>query len=198
MKELRLVVQLSLGLVFAAACAAKLRRPAAFLRGVEDYDLLPRPAALVAGALLIPGEGLLAASLLSGWALGAALPAAAALLAAFAAAIAINLGRHRAVPCHCLGVQGERISPRTLARLGLLLAGALLLAGEPRARTAPLTRWTLARLGGAEDLLHALLLAVLLLAAAAWLLVAPELWALRRARGCPGCGGRSGTAAEPG
>lgn len=181
MSELRLVVQLALGLVLAAACVAKLRRPGAFLRGVVDYDLLPRPAALVAGALLLPSEGLLAGALLSGWGLGIALPAAVALLAVFAAAVAINLSRQREVPCYCLGgEEGEKISPRTLARLALLLSGALLLAGDPRARALPLTRWTPARMASGEDLLYALLLAALLLAAAAWLLHAPELWALWR------------------
>jgi hypothetical protein len=182
LSELRLVTQLSLGLVFGVSGAAKLRDPAAFLRGVADYELLPRPAALVAGMLLMPLEGLLAAALLSGWLLGAAIPAATALLAVFTAAVAINLRRHRAVPCHCLGGGGnETISPRTLARLALLLAGVALLATDPQAWRQPLTSWTALRVTGGEDLMHALMLASLLLVAAGWLLHAPELWALARA-----------------
>jgi Methylamine utilisation protein MauE len=191
LSELRLVVRLALGLVFAVACAAKLRRPSAFLRGVAEYDLLPRSAALTAGALLVPVEGLLAVALLSGRALGVAAAAATALLALFASAVTINLHRHRKVPCYCLGgEQDEPISPRTLARLMLLLGGALLLAADPRAgvlAAAQRSWWAAAPVAGSQEMLHALMLALLLLAAGAWLLHAPELWSLWRPRRCPGC-----------
>lgn len=181
MSELRLVVQLALGLVFALACLAKLRAPAAFVRGVVGYQVLPRPAALVLGAALIPLEGLLGAALLSGWLAGAALPVAVVLLAGFTAAVAVNLARHREVPCHCLGGgAGEPISRRTLGRLAMLLGGAALLAADRGQWGLPLTRWTAARVAAGEDLLQALTLAALLLAAAAWLLQAPELWTLTR------------------
>ena len=179
MSALRLLAQLALGMVFAGAAAAKLRDPAAFLRGVVDYDLLPRRGALAAGALLLPLEGLLAFCLLSGWLLGAALPGAGALLAVFFAAVATNLARHRKVPCYCLGGdEGEAISPRTLVRLALLLAAAALAGTERQAWRRPLTRWTAARVAGGEELMHAAMLAALLLVAAAWLLHARELWAL--------------------
>jgi hypothetical protein len=186
--ELRLLAQLALGLVFGLSCGAKLRAPAAFVNGVVEYEVLPRPAALALGVLLIPLEGLLAASLLSGWLAGVALPVAMALLAAFAVAVAINLGRHREVPCHCLGGgEGEKISPRTLARLALLLGGSALVATDRRAWVPPLTRWTVARTAGGEGLLHAVMLAALLLAVGAWLLHAPELWTLARpAQAVPG------------
>jgi hypothetical protein len=184
--ELRLIAQLALGLVFGLACTAKLRAPAAFVNGVVEYEVLPRPAALALGVLLIPLEGLLAASLLSGWMAGVALPVAMALLAAFAVAVAINLARHREVPCHCLGGgPGETISPRTLARLALLLGGVALVAADRTAWGPPLTRWTAARTAGGEDLMHAVMLAALLLAAGVWLLHAPELWTLARSAPAP-------------
>lgn len=121
-----LVVQLALGGVFVLSGVGKARHPVAFLRGVADYEILPRPLAYAFGAILIPAEVFLALAFLSGWALQFALPLGGGLIVIFAAAVGINLRRRRDMLCHCYGsVGGERLSVRSLVQLGLLAAAVM-------------------------------------------------------------------------
>lgn len=124
--DLGVAVQLALGLVFVRSLASKLRRPANFAEVVDGYRLVPaRAAPWVAGAVIL-AEGFVVVALLGGWQVMAGAVAVMALSAVFAIGTAINLRRGRAIDCGCFG-EGEKISPRSLQRLGLVGAGAALL-----------------------------------------------------------------------
>jgi uncharacterized membrane protein YphA (DoxX/SURF4 family) len=101
--QVQLVLRLTLGLIFIISSGAKLRDPAAFVRGVLEYQVLPPPLAQLYGRLL-PfaelGTGLL---LLSGLVVPVAAGLAALMLTSFAAAVASNVARGRALSCHCFG-----------------------------------------------------------------------------------------------
>lgn len=180
MSGMVLLVQLALGLLFALSFLAKLRAPRAFLDGVERYGILPPKAAHAAGAALIATEGFLACAHLSGWLLVPASLLGLATLAVFLAAVGVNLKRRRKVPCFCFdSAGGEEISARTLVRLLLMAAGELLVIAGIRTPGTSLHRFILpGRVASTVDLLHAVLFAALLLVGAAWLLRAPDLWAL--------------------
>jgi hypothetical protein len=184
----RLVAQLALGLVFLLSSLSKLRHPAAFLRGVAEYEVLPVPLAFAFGALLIPVEVFLAAAHLTGWGLGVAAPLGIAVLLAFTTAVAVNLRRNRDLLCHCFdSLSGERLSARSLAQLALLLAAELLVLGGV-APLAPSHRLVypqqLASLG---DLALAALWASFCLLAGLWLLRADEVVQLFRRHRCKTC-----------
>lgn len=194
MESLVLLVQLSLGLVFLGAFAAKLRAPGAFLRGVADYEVLPKPAALAVGALLIPVEGLLAAAHLSGWLLTPAVVTGSLLLVNFAVAVDVNLRRQRDLSCHCFGSGGERISSRTLARLYLMIGGELIVLagmGLPVSLHRPVfldgLPQGLPAGPGLASLIHLALLCCLLLIGAGWLLRARDVWSLFQEEQCHLC-----------
>jgi len=184
----RLVVELAVGVVFLLACLSKLPQPRRFALGVADYEILPRPLALAFGFLLIPLEGFVAIAHLSGWQLGRAVPVGLALLAAFAVAVAVNLRRGRGLPCHCLDGRGdETLSARSLARLGLLLAGELFLAFDPELPARPTRLVHPDQAATLTDLGLAAVWATAVLLIASWLLSADEIFALRRAA-CKTCG----------
>src|SRR5262245_36242637 len=95
-------VRADLALLFVVAAAHKLRDPARFRATVADYRLLPDPLVPLGAACLIVAEPVVVAALASSrwWGLAGA----AALLALYAAAIAINLARgRRHLDCGCAG-----------------------------------------------------------------------------------------------
>lgn len=169
-------LQIVLGLVFLVAAAGKLRKPRLFVATLRGYDLLPaRLAVPVAGALVV-AEALIAASFLTGLGVSATLAAAGALLLGFAAAVGVNLRRGRAVPCGCFGSAIELISPRTLARIGMLMGAtatlaALHLGGAPTPTSV---------MSGTA--VESLVLSAVLAISAAWLLSVAEIRALFRPR----------------
>ena len=182
----RLVLQLALGGVFLVSSLGKALRPMASLRGVAEYELLPVPLAYAFGAVLIPAEAFAAVALLGGFALGVALPLATGLLLLFAAAVAINLRRHRDMLCHCFGsLGGERLSARSLVQLALLIGMALAVwsGGGQAVRL----------LASPDDVVAAGAAALACLMAGLWLLHADEVVRLYR-KGCKTCTRRSGTA----
>lgn len=185
--QARLVVELALGLVFLASAAGKLRDPAAFARGVVSYELLPRGLALAAGYVLIPFEALLAVAHLTGWQLRPGALLGLLTLLGFAAGVAVNLKRGRGLPCFCFSARGgELLSARTLARLGLMIAGETLVLTDAALWNGPASAALFpGRLAAGSDLVHALLLAVATLCAAFWLLSAPDL--VYMVRGCAAC-----------
>ncbi|HYO12038.1 MAG TPA: MauE/DoxX family redox-associated membrane protein [Thermoanaerobaculia bacterium] len=183
----RLVVQLTLGLVFLLSAAGKLRRPAAFLRGVAEFEILPAPLAYAFGAFLIPVEGFLAVAHLTGWGLGVAAPLGVVTLLAFAAGVGINLRRNRDLLCHCFdSLRGERVSARSLAQIVLLMAGELLVLSE--APFGALHRPVIPdRVATLEDLAFAMTWAVFCLLASLWILRVDEVVALFRTPHCKTC-----------
>ncbi len=183
----RSVVQLALGLVFLASALGKLRAPAAFARGVASYELLPRGLAVLVGYALIPLEALLAGAHLTGFWLRPGALVGALMLCAFGLGVAVNLRRGRGLPCFCFSAKGgELLSARTLARLGLLLAGECLLLSDPVLWSgAPSLALFPGRLASPGDLAYALLLAGGTLSVAFWALSLPDL--IYMVKGCKAC-----------
>jgi peroxiredoxin/uncharacterized membrane protein YphA (DoxX/SURF4 family) len=126
MDGLVLASRLLLAAVFTVAGAAKLRDRDGTSTTLEQFGLPPgwaRP-----GALLLPlAELVVAVLLLFDPTARAGAAGAIALLAAFAAAIAVSLSRGESPDCNCFGqVHSEPVSASTLARNGLLALPALL------------------------------------------------------------------------
>jgi Methylamine utilisation protein MauE len=177
--QLTYALQLSLGVVFGLAAIPKLRDRATFTRTVARYRLLPRRLTRPFAAAVIATESFLAVAFLTGWLLPVALPAAATVLTLFAVAVALTMRRGRRIPCGCFGGESESISGRSLARLGTLLAGVVVVAAvQPTGVTvtalvregAPALRY-LVGVGG---------VAAFLFLAATWLLSLRELASLWR------------------
>jgi uncharacterized membrane protein YphA (DoxX/SURF4 family) len=132
---LRLVVRVALALLFLAAAAHKLRDWAAFARALGAYGIVPPRLERGAAACLAAIEVVAGAALiLSASAVGPAL--AAALLALYSGAIALNLARGRSdIDCGCsLGSRGQKLSWWLVARNIGLLGSALLALPQPSAR----------------------------------------------------------------
>jgi hypothetical protein len=127
----------ALALVFSHAAWHKLRDLGAFSAAVAAYELLPASLAPLAAAQLAVAELLLVGTLLSPPARRAALVAAAALLALYGAAIAVNLARgRRDLDCGCTGpALRQPLSGWLLAR-NAVLAVLALVAAQPLAARA--------------------------------------------------------------
>jgi len=128
-----------LALLFASAALHKLRDLPAFTEVLRAYRVLPegavRLAPLVALAEVMVAAGLSWSATRFGAGLGGA-----ALLVAYAAAIAVNLGRgRRDLACGCGGPDDARpIAPWMVAR-NLILALLLLVATLVHWKTRPLS-----------------------------------------------------------
>ncbi len=180
--HLAFAAQLSLGIVFFLSALSKLRQPAAFARSVVEYQILPGEVAYLFGLILIPSEAFLAIALLTGFAPNVTLLLTIGMLVVFLVAVGINLRRGRQVSCGCFGNATEKISPRTLARLLLLLCVTLLLLAYQNMGNAPsLTLTSLTADSSAlVYLLYTTFLALFLLLMGAWVLSLPEVAALIR------------------
>lgn len=179
LEHLAYALQLAVGCVFVLSVLPKLRRPAAFVRTVEGYELLPRLLAPAAAGAVIAVEAALAFCLITGWLLAIALPVAAVTLIGFGVAAAINLRRGRDVVCGCFGSPTERVSGRSVARV-LLLLGAVAIAGI-------FGGVSVGELAGEDDALAYVVnmagVAASLLLASMWLLTLPELRTVLRGAG---------------
>jgi Methylamine utilisation protein MauE len=173
--KLLIVVQLALGLVFFLSAVSKVLNPKRFAQGVVEYRLLPKAVAYPFAAFLIGLEGWLAVAHLTGWLLEPAVPIGIATLSAFGGAVVINLRRGRIVPCYCFGGRGgERISPRTLARVLALILGEVILLVEPNffARSHFVYGH---RVESFSQLALAFFWATFILIVAYWVFLAPEI-----------------------
>ena len=174
-------LQVVLGVALLAAGATKLRQPGRFAAAVGGYEVVPPRLAAPSAVAVMGSEVLVGLALLSGRGVAVAAPAAGALFAAFAVAVGINLRRGASVPCGCFGSADERVSPRTLARLGLLLAATtvLVIVGAVSGGV-PLDVARLAADGraGFERLVATLAIGAFLSAMGVWLLHVGELAAL--------------------
>lgn len=178
-------LQIVLGTVFLVAALGKLRKPSRFAAAIREYELVPSVLSGPLAATLVVVESLVGISLLSGWSLDVGLPVAGGLLVIFAVAVGINLRRGRAVPCGCFGSDTERITPRTLTRLGLLMLAAVALAGLRLLWSPlPLNVASLATGGtsGLERLAATAGFAAFQAVLAMWILQVPEISALLRRR----------------
>lgn len=174
-------LQLLLASIFLVAAVSKAARPARFVKAVRDYELLPRElSAPVAGAV-VTAEAFVAGSLFSGWALGAGILVANVLLSIFAIAVGANLRRGHDVSCGCFGSSTERISSRTLTRIGLLMLAGIALAALRLSGSAFQTVSDLAAdASGWQELALTAALAALLTMCGAWILHLPEMVAVLR------------------
>jgi hypothetical protein len=129
----------ALALVVFAAALHKLTQPAAFAGALAAYRLLP-PRAVAAAARLLPlAEAALGVGILLPLTRMSSLVALAALLALYAAAMAINLARgRRDIDCGCGGAV-QPLSWGLVARNSVLVAAALLAARPTLARSM---EWT--------------------------------------------------------
>jgi len=180
--DLAYAVQLALGVAFAAAVVPKLRHPRTFADTVAAYELVPRRLVSPVAAVLVLDEAFLAVAFLTGLAVTAAVPLAAATVALFAIAVGVNLWRGREITCGCFGNREELISGRGLARLALLLAGCGILAGALGTGSAAVTVEKLAD-EGSSSLWYVLDTATVAAAAivfSTWALTLPELVAVAR------------------
>ena len=137
-----------LSIIFAVAGIAKLRDPAGTAQMLHDFGL-PRGSAGIFARLLPLGELIIAAALLPTASARWGGVAALVLLAAFTAAIVVNLALGRKPACRCFGqVASAPIGAATLARNVVLLAAASLVAFVPSTQLDPtLFAWLGAQLG---------------------------------------------------
>ncbi len=140
--------RLILGGVFAVAGISKITDPAASVRAVRAYDLLPESLATLVGRGLPAFELVLAAVLLLGLALRFSAAVAALLLTVFTVGIVSAAARGLQIDCGCFGGGGPTTDPhytgeilRDLALLVLALAvvaiGRSRLAAGPRPPAQP-------------------------------------------------------------
>jgi hypothetical protein len=140
---LALGVRSGLAVLFASAAWHKLRGRAEFVGVLQAYRLLPAALVPVAAPLIALGELAVAVALLwpAGWTVGAL--GAAAVLAVYALAIAVNLARgRRAIDCGC-GAPGTRqpIGEGLLVRNVVLAAAALLTLAPSAPRALVWVDW---------------------------------------------------------
>jgi hypothetical protein len=168
---LSLTLRLCLGLLFATAASHKIRDPLAFRETLGRYEVLPDALVGPAGVVLMGGELVIAFTVLF---FGAACIAAALVLAAYTAAIALNLARGRTdLNCGCMG-------PAASAPIsGWLIARNLVLVGGAAAASWPAAARPLVWLDGFTLAAATSALVVTWLASERLLAVAPMLGRLR-------------------
>jgi uncharacterized membrane protein YphA (DoxX/SURF4 family) len=125
---LRLLLRLMLAGVFLYAAWTKLRQPwLMFALSIDAYQLLPEWAVLTTARVLPWLELAIGVLLLIGVWLRYVSILAAAILGVFFAIMLLSFGKGMGIDCGCFGV-GEPLTAKTLARDGLLLAAAIMLA----------------------------------------------------------------------
>ncbi|MFL5910183.1 MAG: MauE/DoxX family redox-associated membrane protein [Gaiellaceae bacterium] len=177
-------LQMALCGAFVASLLPKLRRPKQFVTTVEGFDVVPRQAAPVTAWLVIAGEMTLVLTFASGRAIPVGILVGACLLIAFAVATVINLRRGREIDCGCFGSSSEKISGRSLVRLGAFAAALVAFATlvvTPAAAPLKLPWGDQPWVDGAY-LVEVAVTAVALAILTSWTLEASKLWHLLRAR----------------
>lgn len=177
-------LQLAIGFVFLVAAVSKLRRPRSFSGLIRDYNIVPSAVVVPTSTLIVAVEFFLAVALVTGAVLPVALPLAVATLVVFAVAVSVNLRRGRLVRCGCFGDDDERISGRSVARLGEMLLAAIVLMVANALGVAAVTVDDLASAGfGAVTYLSEIApVAAFLVLVGLWMLHLPELSSLVRMR----------------
>lgn len=137
MRWFLLVARLVTGGVWVVAGAIKLPDPAASVRAVRAYDLLPEPVVPTLGHLLPVLEVVIGLCLLAGLLTRSAAVASAVLFAAFIVGIASAWARGLQIECGCFGGGGYKEGasagyPWEIARDAGLLLLSVLLVWRPR------------------------------------------------------------------
>jgi hypothetical protein len=167
-----LLVQATIGTVFAVSVLQKVRRPMAFIHGVREYRLLPEILLAPVAVALMVLEAFVALTHLTGWMLRYGSMSCVLLLSVFLAVVGSALLRKIPVTCHCFGsAKGEWISAQSVIRIVLLLAAeASLLFGV---MLSPI--WPLLHELGAMYVLYTGIATILLLAFVSWVMAAADL-----------------------
>ncbi len=127
-ERLALGLRLLLGAVFIYAAYTKLRQPwLLFALSIDSYQLLPEWAVYAVARTLPWLELALGVLLVAGVWMRALSVVATTILALFFTVMLVSYFRGAGIDCGCFGV-GEPLSVKTLARDGLLLAAAFMLA----------------------------------------------------------------------
>ena len=127
MRPLILVLRLLLAAVFLYAAYTKLRQPyLLFAMSIDAYQLFPEWAVLILGRTIPWLELLLGILLATGYKLRYAAAGATLLLGLFFGVMLQAYVKGMGIDCGCFGL-GEKISPFTLTRDGLLVALCLTL-----------------------------------------------------------------------
>lgn len=119
--------------VFIYSGYIKLQSPLQFAAAITGYKLVPDALVLPLAEYLPWLELALGVLLLSGWKVRYTALGASTLLVCFIAILTLTYFRGIDADCGCFGF-GDKISPRTIARDGLILLPALYLAAEIRLR----------------------------------------------------------------
>lgn len=131
-EALPFIASVGVGVVLVVSGSSKLRDLAGFVRGVQEYEVLPLRLARLYGYSLPFLEIAFGAMLLLGMFPPATAAVVAILLMSFAVGVSINLVRGRRPDCHCFGPgKSERIGTMTLIRLGLLITAAVIAGRGP-------------------------------------------------------------------
>jgi uncharacterized membrane protein YphA (DoxX/SURF4 family) len=135
------VARLLLGVVFVVAGALKLPDPAAAVRAVRAYQLLPEPLVAPVSFGLPVVEIAVGLALVAGVFVRTAALAAAVLLVVFLAGVGSAWARGLQIDCGCFGdggqvAAGETAYPLEVLRDGALLVIAFALARWPASRLA--------------------------------------------------------------
>lgn len=127
-KRLILALRAVLAIVFLYAAYTKLRQPwLVFAMSIDAYGLLPEMGVLGVARVLPWLELALGVLLLLGIWLRLVAMLAALVLSVFFGIMLMSFGKGMGIDCGCFGV-GEALTAKTLARDGLLLAAAIVLA----------------------------------------------------------------------
>lgn len=157
------------GFVLLVAGAGKVRAVEEFGEAVRGYRLLPESAVALFARALPFVEMLVGLALVFGVVLRLAGAVAAALLAAFSAAVSVNLLRGREIDCGCFNLLGKNtISWWIPARNAVVLLGALYLSVYPGRALSVRGGSDQSSVVVAGAVFAALLLAVVNLSALAW------------------------------
>ncbi len=125
--RIALALRVVLGAVFVYAAYTKLRQSwLLFALSIDSYQLLPQWAVLTLARTLPWLELALGITLVAGVRLRYTSIAATAILLLFFSVMVVSYVRGAGIDCGCFGV-GEALSAKTLARDGILLAGAIAL-----------------------------------------------------------------------
>src|SRR5579885_812589 len=127
---------LALSIIFASSAAMKFADIAEFTTALEDYRILPTPLVIPAGWAIPLLEAAGALGLVANRTRPAAALLLAVLVAAFSAAIAINLARgRRQIDCGCFGpALRQALSGWLVARNFMLIVAAIAVAIPADAR----------------------------------------------------------------
>jgi hypothetical protein len=168
------VIQLALGAFLVFSSLGKVTHYSGFLRGVQEYDILPIALAKVFGIFVMIFELALAISHLTGLALSFMAQCGAILFFLFLVAIVVNLMRREQLPCYCLGTsEGEMISRKSVVRLVIMIGAEILLVrhvGFSFESMSPLQF-----ISSAEDIVALITWSIFVLIGMTWLLSSADI-----------------------